>query len=726
MKRLIVAEKPSVGRTIADHLGAREAHDGWLEGESDVVTWLHGHVVELEEPAHYSSDWGRPWRLDALPMIPDDFDWTASPEPGSAGILSRVCKLIDRPDVGIVVHACDDDREGEGIFRRVLLVHPTSKPVLRLWLNSLEDTALDRALATLRPDSDYDGLGDAAMDRAIADWLVGLNATRACTKAYGRMVHAGRVTSPLLHLVCDRTVAARDFSRVPFWQLEAEFGNGLVLRGERMPSERDASQALAACGEGPVSLCTVERAHRKTNAPALYDLTNLQADSARRHGLTAKQTVDALQALYESRLTTYPRTDSRYVTSDDVDTVVSLLASAGVRAVAGKASVAFDSCASDVTRVVCDDKVSGHTAVLPTTLVDSAKAEALPPDQRAVLNLVCVRLLAATCEPSEADVVKVTGTLGGHDLSGSATHETHAGWKAVERALSDRDGSEGGARDVIVGPEFAPRALVDANVRVARGETKPPKPYTEDSLLEAMAHADKLVDDARLKAALRDSSSHSGGLGAPSSRAQAIEELVTRGYVERVGKSKNKTLVATEEGLAVDACIPLDLRSVELTASWEEQLSDVEHGRESLSSFIGYAKGFARGLVSEVRASYDPALSARGKTYGTCPRCGQPVIKARSGKLFYCSSRRGHLDPSTNGWVTDDEGCGFRIYPDQTTGRDGSKRKDPYRLTDSQVTALLAGKPVKAGGRTRVLDETWGVTTANAPQGGPRRRKGTR
>ena len=722
-KRLFVAEKPSVGRTIATYLGACEKHDGWLEGPSDIVTWVRGHVVDLVEPDGYEDQpWGRPWRLEALPMVPDRFMWHVSEEDGADGLYRTVTRLMDRADVSVIVHACDDDREGEGIFRRVLRVHPTDKPVLRLWQHSLEDAALASALASMRPDTDYDGLGDAAAGRAVADWLVGMNLTRACTKTYSRMVHAGRVTSPTLHLVCERTRANADFTRMPFWQLEATLLCGLVLRGERLGTEAAGNIVLKDCEGGRARVTKVERHHRHAHAPALFDLTGLQREAARRYGLTAKQTLDAAQALYEAKLMTYPRTDSTYVTSDMADEVRRLVSSAGVRGIVGESCVAaLAGCSVDVSRVICDERVNGHPALLPTSLATHERMAGLPADQASVLRLVCVRLLVALAEDSEVDTATVEAVLGGHDLAGRVACETHAGWRAVERAALGReertrtDGEDEEA-DVLL-----PAGLVEGSeqiisaLRLQTGETKPPKPYTDDTLLAAMQRADRLIDDKALAMAMRDSSSHSGGLGAPSSRADVIEELVRREYVRREGKGKAKILIATDEGFGVDACVPASLKSVELTATWEEKLGDIEHGRATLESFVGYAKGFTRQLVREVADTKDPSLVLTGsRSYGACPRCGAPVVRAKSGRLYYCSSRKGHHDDE-KGWVVDDEGCGFRIFPDQTTDREGKKRKDPYRLSESQVEALLAGKEVKAGANRRVLDKEWGVSIAQAP-----------
>lgn len=735
-KRLFIAEKPSVGRTIAAFLGACERHDGWLEGPTDVVTWVRGHVVDLIEPDGYDGQpWGRPWRLEALPMIPDKFVWHVSEEDGADGFYRTVTRLMERPDVSVIVHACDDDREGEGIFRRVLRMHPTDKPVLRLWQHSLEDAALAIAVAGMRPDTDYDGLGDAAAGRAYADWLVGMNLTRACTKTYSRMVHAGRVTSPTLHLVCERTRANADFTSMPFWQVEATLPCGLVLRGERLGTEAAAAAVLRDCEGERARITKVDRHHRRSHAPALFDLTGLQREAARRYGLTAKQTLAAAQALYEAKLMTYPRTDSTYVTSDMADEVRRLVSSAGVRGIVGELCVAaLAGCVTDISRVICDEKVNGHPALLPTGLATHERMAGLPGDQATVLRLVCVRLMVALAEDSEADTATVETTLGGHDLTGRVSHETHAGWRAVERAAADkgeqaRTGNEDDGEDVLL-----PAGLVEGSdqtvsaCRLQTGETKPPKPYTDDTLLAAMQRADRLIDDKALASAMRDSSSHSGGLGAPSSRADVIEELVHREYVRREGKGKAKSLVATDEGFVIDACVPASLKSVELTAVWEEKLGDVEHGRATLESFVGYAKGFTRQLVREVADTKDPSLVATGsRSYGPCPRCGAPIIRSRNGKLYYCSSRKGHHDDE-RGWVVDDEGCGFRIFPDQMTDREGKKRKDPYKLSESQVEALLAGKVVKAGANRRILDKKWGVSIAQASssRGSSRGAKGGR
>ena len=372
--RLVIAEKPSVARAIAGAVGAKSKGDGYIEGAGYVVTWCHGHLVDLAEPGDYEQ-WEGPWDLAKLPMIPERWLWRPAADEGAARQLRVIADLMARADVDEVVNACDADREGEGIFRRVYEHLGCSKPVLRLWSTSLVDEAIRKDLARMRPGSDYDGLGDAAEGRAKADWLVGMNGTRAYTLVYDARppLSVGRVQTPVLAMVAARTLEARGFKPKPFWRVIAHL-DGFAVESERFDAREEADALLADVLAHPrATVVSVERKDAAAKPPLLYDLTSLQRDASTRAGLTADETLAALQSLYERKLATYPRTDSRYITADDADGAAALIPRIASPGIVGEAAAgAFDPSRADIARVVNDGKVSGHGAVLPTGELDEA------------------------------------------------------------------------------------------------------------------------------------------------------------------------------------------------------------------------------------------------------------------------------------------------------------------------------------------------------------------
>lgn len=677
--RLVIAEKPSVGRTIARHLGCREDHGGWIAGDGWAVTWCLGHIVELVPPDGYEGrGWGRPWRAEALPMVPGRDDWAWEVPDSVRDQYETISELLASGHVTEVVHACDPDREGEGICRRVLRQAGWQGPVLRLWTSSLEDSALTRAFSELRPDSDYDGLGDAALGRALADWLVGMNVTRAVACTYRRRGTSGRVMTPTLGLVVDRTRANRDYKSVPYWQLVARTPFGMELRGERQDEQEAARGQLSRAEGHDLVVTSCERRHERKGAPALYDLTTLQRDASRRYGITAQRTLDALQALYEARLATYPRTDSRYVTTDDADAVTALIAGGTVHAALGMGPTE----GHDVGRVVRDDAVEGHTAVLPTGRLDAGAMSRLSGDQERVARLVCARLLVATSPAWERDACKLVCDLGGTTVEGTARATTEGGWHALEATCL---GGKAEAEATVPADVREGSTITPSSVEVREGKTKPPALFTDDTLVAAMEHADRKVADEDLSRALRDSSTHAGGLGTPATRGDTIEKLVRCGYVERRGKS----IVSTPEGELVDSLEPASLRRPEATARLEQQLSRVADGTSTLADFMGEVERWVADSVREVCEDPDPDKVAKaGKASpGPCPRCGRPMVASSSGATYYCSSTR-YGRAADGSVVLEEEGCGFR-FPAEVCHK---------RLTTTQVKALLKPGKVHVGG----------------------------
>ena len=635
MPTLIIAEKPSVARGIADAVGAHERRDGYIEGGGYLISWCRGHIIDLDFPQNYPQ-WSGHWSMSQLPMIPERWRWSVT-APEQYKVLKG---LLDRADVELVVNACDADREGEGIFRRVWTHSGCKKPVRRFWSTSLVPEQVRTDLAHAKPLSDYDGLADAAEGRAKADWLVGLNASRALSCLYdGSRLSAGRVQTPTLALVVERTRAIRDFKSVPFFQVECSVGRTerVRLAGEKLNTRQEAERRARAAVGSQCAILKVERRQERCRAPKLYDLTGLQRDASTRAGLTAEETLNALQTLYEKKLATYPRTESRYIGESDIPETARVLSAIAVPGIVGEAAAAgFDASRSDVARVADDSKVHGHGAILPTALLGAKEMAKLDGAERSVAILVCCRLMAATMDPATKLKTKVEGEINGDAYTASGSTVTDASWIAVDEACraalagggkaaeDEDDEAQDIPADIEQGDSFT---VADGDVRVKDGKTTPPKPYTDATLLSAMEHAgkDDIPDEAERK-----------GLGTPATRAAIIEKLVAAGFVERKGKS----LIPTKAGINLVTVLPEPLTSPMLTAEWEQKLTEIAKGGADPDTFMDGI----RTMVQEIVSTYS-CISEDGKklfapekeVIGTCPRCGQPVYEGK--KNFACSDR---------------------------------------------------------------------------------------
>lgn len=690
---LVIAEKPSVGRAIADAVGAQSRKSGYIEGGDWIVTWCHGHLVDLADPGEYE-EWAGAWDLGKLPMLPHpSWKWAASKEPGAAEQLKVIRTLVGRADVDIVVNACDADREGEGIFRRVYEYLGCDKPVKRFWSTSLVEDAILADLKRMRGGSDYDGLGDAAEGRAKADWLVGINGTRAYTKAYqaSRVLSVGRVQTPVLAMVVERTRKVEGFKSEPFWRVIADLGE-FAVGSDRFDEQGGAlAAAERAKSAGKATVTSVERKDVRAKAPCLYDLTSLQRDASTRCGLTADATLKALQSLYEKKLATYPRTDSKYITSDDADEAARLLPAVSDAAVVGaEASRAFDPARADVSRVVNDKKVSGHGAILPTALLDAEAMGRLKGAERSVMILVCCRLLAAVMDAGTRTHTRLVTDIDGTAFTASGSVVKDASWIAVDeacrrllRSASDESDSDADTDSETIPADVSEGDVLDVlDAKVREGKTSAPKHYTDATLLSAMENAGRDIEDADLKAAITDDSSHSGGLGTPATRADTIERIISKGYAVRKGRS----IVATEEGKQLIDLVSDSLKTPLLTAEWEEQLSAIERDGADLGSFLDGIERYTEQIVKEAVDTADPAaFQTPAATIGTCPLCGASVVASKSGKSWHCANQR---------WEKNAEGA-FRqagtctLYIGKVAGK---------QLTVKQATSLLAGRTVAVRG----------------------------
>ena len=705
--RLIIAEKHSVGQAIAQAVGGHmEKHDGYVQVGDDLVTWAQGHLVDLAAPDEYKNhDWGK-WSLDTLPIDPTpDWQWKVSRDKGADRQYKVVAGLMRRGDVDMLVDACDPDREGEAIFRRIVTHVGVSKPMRRLWVASLEEDAIRDALASMKDETEYQGLADSAMIRAKADWLIGMNASRAYSLVYNARFTVGRVQTPTLAMIVDRDRQIAGHVARPYWKVVAPMG-GWKLAGERLDKREDAETLLRIVNSDDFAfkIFKAERKQQHDAPPRLYDLTGLQKDMSRLHGLTAARTLAALQSLYEQKLATYPRTDSQYITHDDLDTLRGLVADERADGFVDRTALPA---APRLELTVNDAKVAGHTAILPTMRVGKDSLAGLTDDERLVLVRVVRRMWEAVSDDHVHDVTVVkalpdAGWLERHmDTAGSKEAEltftsrsdqpVSSGWKAIERDTREKDDSgEDESRNAI--PSGLEQGAVlppvpQGGCGLDEGKTRPPKPFTEATLLAAMEHASRYVEDKDLKAALDDDESHSGGIGTPATRANIIEQLVHAGYMERKGKQ----LRSTPEGRLLVKVVTPELKDVKLTAQWESMLSDIEHGQGDEDAFLRQIGRMCAGLPARVRAMAESAEGAKAvkaaraqNSYGPCPRCGKPVVK--TGSIWQCSSNKSVKDGS--GKWTLSEGCGYKIFAEKF-GR---------KLTDSMVRRTLEGKRPKVSG----------------------------
>ena len=619
--QLIITEKPSVAKSIASALGVTSNADGYFEGKGYLVSWCIGHLVGLADAAAYDDRYKK-WRYEDLPILPDPFRYVVSEE--KAAQFHVLQSLMERTDVTELVNACDAGREGELIFRLVYEAAGCSKPFSRLWISSMEDAAIREGFSALRPGRDYDPLYQSALCRQKADWLIGINASRLFSVLYHRTLNVGRVQSPTLAMLADRD------SKIVLFRKEKYHHVRLALEGaeavsEKIPAMEDAQAIRDAC-DGQRAVCVSLAREKKTEKPPkLYDLTTLQREANRVFGYTAKQTLDYAQSLYEKKLLTYPRTDSRYLTGDMAETASVVLHLAA-------RVPPFDACPEffpDVLALVNNKEVSDHHALIPTLELEKADVPALPVGERNILLLVCCKLLCAAAEPFVYEAVTATFDCGGHTFMAKGKQVLSQGWRAIQEVFrsslkekpEDED-AEGVLPALTEGQVFEPVAA-----SVTEHFTSPPKPYTEDTLLSAMENAGKedIPEDAERR-----------GLGTPATRAAIIEKLVSGGFVERKGKN----LIPTKAGVNLVTVLPEMLTSPKLTADWEQWLNEVAKGQALPEDFMDGIEAMAAELVrkySHISEDGQKLFQPEKKTVGLCPRCGKPVYEGK--KNFACSDR---------------------------------------------------------------------------------------
>jgi DNA topoisomerase-3 len=681
-KTLLVAEKPSVGQDLARVLpGPFKKQEGFLEGPEHVVTWAVGHLVQLAEPEAYDAKY-KSWRMADLPIVPERFKLEVRDE-RSRKQMSVVTKQLGREDVEEVVNACDAGREGELIFAYLFEKAKGKKPVKRLWLNSMTTAAMKSALAALRPEQEFERLEEAARSRSEADWIVGMNATRAATirlrSSFDGAVSLGRVQTPTLAIVARREEEIRAFKPEPYWLVDATFAAAPIegeaaaaermyvgnfqaptgspgnTKGPRIGTEEEALAIVAACEGRPGTITKLEKKEQREKAPMLYDLTTLQREANNRYGFSAKRTLGAAQRLYEEhKALTYPRTNSRYLTTDMVEEIKPIAELVGAHKEYSKGAeyvVGLD--VLPLARVVNDEKVTDHHAIIPTR--SEHNLEKMGSDDRRIYDMAVRRFLAVFHPEAVFENTRVETTVAvAESGDGPAGHLFRTrgkllivpGWRGVYDEISaDAKAAEAEARgdEEEETDQQLPRLLADEQVQTRkieslRKETKPPRRYSDASLLGAMETAGKLVDDDELREAMKDS-----GIGTPATRAAIIERLITVGYVERDGRA----LVATEKGLNVIRLLNEHaLTSPGLTGSWEQRLGKIERGEDSRKQFMSDIAGFAQETVKELDETLKDVRIPRAKL-GPCPVCGHEIVENRKG--YSC-------------WARDDPGCGFVIW----------------------------------------------------------------
>ena len=619
--KLVVCEKPSVAKSIASALGVTSRADGHFEGGGWLIFWCIGHLVGLADAAAYDDRYKK-WRYEDLPILPDPFRYVVSEEKAAQFHILR--SLMECSDVTELVNACDAGREGELIFRLVYEAAGCSKPFSRLWISSMEDAAIREGFTDLRPGADYDPLYQSALCRQKADWFIGINASRLFSVLYHRTLNVGRVQTPTLAMLANRD------SKIVLFRKEKYHHVRLALEGaeavsDRIVSTEDAQTIRDAC-DGQRAVCvSVARDKKTEKPPKLYDLTTLQREANRVFGYTAKQTLDYAQSLYEKKLLTYPRTDSRYLTCDMAETASVVLHLAA-------RVPPFDACPEffpDVAALVNDKEVSDHHALIPTLELEKADVPGLPVGERNILLLVCCKLLCAVAEPFVYEAVTATFDCGGHTFTAKGRQVLSQGWRAIQEVFhsSLKEKPEDEDAEGVLPALTEGQAFESVVASVTEHFTSPPKPYTEDTLLSAMENAGKedMPDEVERR-----------GLGTPATRAAIIEKLVSGGFVERKGKN----LIPTKAGVNLVTVLPELLTSPKLTADWEQRLNEVAKDQVSPEDFMDGIEAMAAELVrkySHISEDGQKLFQPEKETVGLCPRCGKPVYEGK--KNFACSDR---------------------------------------------------------------------------------------
>ncbi len=663
--KLVIAEKPSVARAIAPVIGANTKKNGYTEGNGYIVSWCFGHLVGLQYPNSYCEKWAaKPWFFSQLPMIPERWEFTVTES--SKEQFDVLKKLLNDNSIDEVICATDADREGECIFRYVYNLSGSRKPVKRLWVSSLEESAIKDGFAKLKPGSEYDNLYYAGFCRAKADWLVGMNGSRLFSVRYNSPLNTGRVQTPTLAMIVKRDYEVKNFVKQKYYTVELNCGS-FTASSERIDNEINANDLISKVNGKTAVAAEVKKDVKTVNPPKLYDLTTLQREANKQFGYTAQQTLDYLQALYEAKLSTYPRTDSQYL-SDDMEQTANEM----VKTIYGVFPEFGDVPAKiDIARCINNKKVTGHHAIIPTANIATYDLTALPEGQKNILKLISAKLITATAEPHKYEAVKVRISCENSDFNASGKSVIENGWKSIDdkvkAALKNKNTDDEKNDTKSLPPISEGQTFENVSAEKAEHWTSPPKTYTEDTLLSAMEHAgqEDYDDDTEKK-----------GLGTPATRAGTIEGLVKHGYAERKGKQ----ISATEKGVNLINVVPDEVKSPKLTVDWEQQLQQIERGEYAANTFMSEINEFVKELCSKYSTA-DSSISfgnGQREALGKCPKCGKEIKKGKFG--YYCSGK-----------------CGMNVA--KVYGKE---------LTDTQLKNLLSDKQISYtsnGKKTIVLPE---------------------
>ena len=655
--QLVIAEKPSVAQSIAGVLGATERKDGYMEGNDYIVSWCVGHLIELAQPESYDEALQK-WTYESLPIIPDT--WQHEVKSDTKAQYKVLYQLMYDNRVDSVVCATDAGREGELIFRLTYNMAGCDKPMQRLWISSMEESAIKEGFSNLRPGSEYDHLYESALCRQEADWLVGINGTRLFTVLYGgKALKVGRVQTPTLAMLVDREAKIMNFKKEAYYVAHI-LGNGLDAVSEHICDKAEAEKIAGACANGQALVTAVVKEEKWIAPPKLYDLTTLQRDANRLFGFTAKQTLEYTQSLYEKKLVTYPRTDSQYL-SDDMEGTTRNVIEAIFNSLLFEQNIMFN---PDVKKVLNSKKVTDHHAIIPTMDIVKQDLKAVPESEMKILSLCANRLLCATAEKHIYNSTKAELTCNGMVFKVSGKEIWKNGWKDYEDFFKNSYKTSEGKKDsddTKKLPELAEGMTIEVEqTKVSEHFTQPPKHFTEDSLLSAMERAgsEDMDDDVERK-----------GLGTPATRADIIEKLVKDGFVKR----EKKQMIPTEDGMKLITVLPDVVKSPKLTADWENELAQVSKGEVSAGQFMAGIKAMVSDLVKtyhNVSEEQKNMFAQEQKVFGKCPNCGKDVVNGKYG--VYCVGK-----------------CGMNV--NRVMGK---------VLTEEQVKNLLAGKKTLLKGLT--------------------------
>lgn len=671
--RLIIAEKPSVAGEIAKVVGATKREQGFLSGSEYLVSWCVGHLVSLSNPDVYGEQY-KTWSLESLPILPGKFKTEVSKN--TAAQFNVLKALMDRSDVSELIVATDAGREGELIFRLVYEKAGCKKPFKRLWISSMEEKSIQDGMANLKPGQDFDHLFQAAACRQKADWLVGMNLTRLYSKMYNNKLNVGRVQTPTVNLIVKRQREIENFVPVPYYVLTADLDSFQAKC--RVDDKSQAEHILTTCRGKTATIASVDKKEQKERPPALYDLTSLQRDANRLLGYSAQQTLDYLQSLYDNKLSTYPRTDSRFLTADMEGSTIKLIEFLTQNDIYNHKITSDYNCnKTNVKQVINDKKVTDHHAILPTMNVTKEKMEALPAGEKNILILISYRLLSSTYDLYKYTSTKVCVDIEGTVFLSSGKEILDLGFKLIEDqvrvVLNSKEEDPQESDDSILPVIHKDDSYIVKDLSKEAKKTQPPKAYTEDTLLLAMETCGKNIEDDELKEVMKES-----GLGTPATRAGIIENIINTAYIVR----DKKKLLPTQKAYTFIDLVTEKVKEPDLTAEWEKQLSLIQKGELSDQAFMNEIVSFIQSFVNETKSSFQPGseegiFKDEREVLGKCPKCGKDVVECKN--TFSCT----------------DKGCGFVIW--KTIASKTITKSQVIKLLKNKKTDLIKGFKSKTG-----------------------------